>query len=144
VVETSYDAGHEPADLPYATEVVSFSPGPGAGFGHQHFPGIVLGPPKGYGVARGSMDVLSLGQGGSIVLGFTPRTIIDGPGPDFVVFENPFWVGGSEDSVFAELGRIAVSAMVKRGSILIASTKNNRPLFVQATPLLSAIRPIRT
>ena len=110
VVETSSDVGHESADLPYATEVISFSPGPGAGFGHQHFPGIVLGPPKGYGVVRGSMDVLSLGQGGSIVLGFTPRAIVDGPGPDFIVFENPFWAGDSESSVFAELGRVAVSA----------------------------------
>ncbi|MEO1338440.1 MAG: cell surface protein, partial [Myxococcota bacterium] len=93
--------------LPYATEVVSFEPGPGAGFGQAGLPEVVLGPPMGLGVGAGSIDVLSLGVGGSIVLGFA-APIIDGPGPDFVVFENPFFIGGASDALFAELGRVSV------------------------------------
>jgi hypothetical protein len=82
--------------------VVSFTPGPGAGFGEDHLPQVVLGPPHGTGDSTGSLDVLSLGNGGSIVLEFTDWVIVDGPGVDFVVFENPF-VG------FIETGIVAVS-----------------------------------
>jgi hypothetical protein len=53
--------------------------------------------------------VLSLGSGGEIVLGFGERGIADGPGPDFVVFENAFWPGGDASQVFAELGEVSVS-----------------------------------
>ena len=95
--------------LPYASELVAFSPGPGAGFGQDALPDVVLGPPVGGGATTGSIDVLSLGVGGSVILGFaTP--ILDGPGPDFVVFENAFFVGGNPDRVFAELGRVSVSS----------------------------------
>ena len=93
----------------YATELVSYDPGPGAGFGQDQLPDIVLGPPDGRGPEAGGLDVLSLGQGGSIVLGFGDSVIIDGPGPDFIVFENPFWVGGDSTNVFAELGQVEVS-----------------------------------
>ncbi|MEM7678155.1 MAG: cell surface protein [Myxococcota bacterium] len=95
--------------LPYATEVVSFEPGPGAGFGQDDLPEVVLGPPIGLGVNAGGLDVLSLGVGGTIVLGFDDA-IVDGPGADFVVFENPFFVGGDSEQIFAELGRVSVSA----------------------------------
>ena len=54
----------------YASELISFEPGPGAGFGQDQLPGIVLGPPDGRGPDAGGLDVLSLGQGGTIVLGF--------------------------------------------------------------------------
>ena len=94
----------------YATEVVSVSYGAGAGFGQADMPGIVLGPPHGAGCCAGSLDVLSLGNGGEIVLGFGPATIVDGPGPDFIVFENPFEIGGNPAAVFAELATVAVSA----------------------------------
>jgi hypothetical protein len=94
----------------YATQVVSVSYGPGAGFGQADMPGIVLGPPHGGGCCAGSLDVLSLGNGGEIVLGFGPATIVDGPGPDFIVFENPFEIGGNPDAIFAELATVAVSA----------------------------------
>lgn len=90
-------------DLPdapdaFADVVVAFEPGPGAGFG---LPADVLGPPVGGGERAGSLDVLSLGDGGEIVLGFD-AAIIDGPGPDLLVFENPFpgWI---------ETGEVAVS-----------------------------------
>lgn len=105
----SYDAGIDRNKLPFATEVIAFNPGPGSGFGQDRFPDIVLGPPKGYGTARGSTDVLSLGHAGSIVLGFGPRTIIDEPGPDFLVFENPFWVNDTPDHIFMEFGQVEVS-----------------------------------
>ncbi len=73
----------------FATKVVSFDPGPDAGFGQDRMPGVVLGPPEGAGCCAGSLDVLSLGDKGTIVLGFDDD-IVDGPGTDFIVFENPF------------------------------------------------------
>lgn len=93
----------------YASELIDFAPGPGAGFGQDQLPEIVLGPPDGRGPDAGGLDVLSLGQGGSIVLGFGSSLIVDGEGADFIVFENPFWVGGDSTNVFAELGLVEVS-----------------------------------
>ena len=49
---------------------------------------------------------VSLGDGGSITLGF-PLAIENGPGVDFVVFENAFAFGGE---VFAELAFVEVSS----------------------------------
>ena len=95
--------------LPYATEVVAFEPGEGAGFGADKMPDIVLGPPGGGTTTSGSLDVVSLGGGGEIVLGFGDQEIVNGEGPDFVVFENPFWAGGDDAQVFAELGEVSVS-----------------------------------
>lgn len=103
--------GEKSVDLPYATEVVSFAPGQGAGWGQEFFPDVVLGPPDGAGLsapASGRDQVLSLGAGGEIVLAFG-GSILDGPGADFVVFENPFWVRGNPENVWAELGEVAVS-----------------------------------
>ncbi len=107
----SQDAGpRDAAALPYARGVVSYQPGSNAGFGQDRYPDIVLGPPVGKGNGAGSLDVLSLGVGGEIVLDFGSRTIVDGPGPDFIVFENPFYAGGtSQANVFAELGEVSVS-----------------------------------
>ncbi len=102
------DAG-DPSALPYATEIVSFTPGSGAGFGQEDLPQVVLGPPTGHGTGQASLQVLSLGVGGEIILGFGEKTLINGPGPDLVVFENPFWVGGDSSNPFAELGEVAVS-----------------------------------
>jgi len=101
------DAG---VNSPYATRVVSFDPGSDAGYGQDKLPKVVLGPPAGSGTDHGSLDVLSLGKGGSIVLGFEPLAITDGPGPDLVVFENPFWPGGDASRVYAEAGEVSVSA----------------------------------
>jgi hypothetical protein len=92
----------------YASKVVSFTKGDKGGFNEDKLPGIVLGPPHGAGCCGGSRDVLALGDGGEIVLGFeTP--IVDGPGSDFIVFENPFEIGGDPHSVLAELAEVAVS-----------------------------------
>lgn len=51
----------------YAKRVVSFKPGQQADFNRQN-PGVVLGRFEGSGEVSGSLDVLSLGKGGSIVL----------------------------------------------------------------------------
>lgn len=101
------DPAAEP--LPYASAVVSFEPGDDAGYGEDDLPNVVLGPPHGGGEQGGSLDVLSLGKGGSIVLGFEPYAIVDGDGADFVVFENAFWPGGDPSAVFAEPGEVSVS-----------------------------------
>lgn len=98
-----------PETLPYARSVESFTPGEGAGFGEGSLPDVVLGPPRGMGEQSGSLHVLSLGQGGEIVLGFGEREIANEPGPDFVVFENAFWPGGVRSMVYAELGEVSVS-----------------------------------
>jgi hypothetical protein len=93
---------------PFATSVELFQPGPGAHFGHDQMPDIVLGPPLGAGDLRGGTDAVSLGAGGVIVLGFA-QGIVDGPGPDFTVFENPFVVPGATLRYWAELGEVSVS-----------------------------------
>ena len=94
----------------YASEVISFEPGEGAGFNEDRLPDIVLGPPDGSGgTTAGTMEVLSLGDGGEIVVGFGDRVIVDGQGDDFIVYENAFWESGDPDRVWAELGEVSVS-----------------------------------
>ena len=78
-------------------------------------PGIVLGPPGSATPTTGSLAVMSVGHGGTITLEFTDNEIVDGPGPDLIVFENPFFctsVPASDAdpySVFAEPGIVEVS-----------------------------------
>jgi len=86
-----------------------FGTGPDYGQGADVFPANVLGPPQGTGCCTGGLDVATLGDGGTITLGFGATRITDGPGADFVVFENAFLIGGSEDDVFAELAVVEVS-----------------------------------
>lgn len=93
----------------FASSVAEFSFGVGQDFGRDEFPEQVLGAPHGGGLSQGSLHVTSLGDGGMVVLGFAPRAIIDGEGPDFIVFENPFYAGGDPNAPVAELGRVAVS-----------------------------------
>jgi hypothetical protein len=107
--ESQAGAPAGPSDTLYAQEVVSFTRGSHGGFNEAQLPGVVLGPPAGKGNEAGSLEVLSLGAGGEIVLGFGDRGIVDEPGADFVVFENPFWPGGDASQVFAELGEVSVS-----------------------------------
>ena len=93
----------------FVTSVVRFAPGDCAGFGVTSLPDIVMGPPQGAGDHMGGLDVVSLGEGGEIVVGFAPRAIKDGPGPDFIVFENAFFVAGDPQNPFAERGEVSVS-----------------------------------
>jgi len=78
-------------------------------------PGIVLGPPGNATPTTGSLTVMSVGHGGTITLEFTDNEIVDGPGPDLIVFENPFFCTAAPVSdadpysVFAEPGIVEVS-----------------------------------
>jgi hypothetical protein len=90
-----------PSD-PFADCVEEFAPAEGVSFGHDRLPDVVLGPPHG----PPGTEVASLGCGGRITLYFEAPGIIDGPGPDFIVFENPFFHG---DITFAEPARVLVS-----------------------------------
>ena len=93
---------------PYADVVDTLILGGGAGFGT---PGQMLGAPLGSGPFSGSLDVVSLGTGGSVILAFTDNVIVDGPGVDFTVFENSFLLqsGGTTGIPFSEPGRVSVS-----------------------------------
>lgn len=95
------DGGVRAADA-FADRVVSFSPGESSGFGADCFPYVVLGPPWGS-AGQQSLDVLTLGKKGSIVLAFDDVGLVDGPGTDLLVFENPL-------SAFPETGEVEVSA----------------------------------
>ena len=90
----------------FVTRVVSFTPGDCAGFGATSMPDVVKGPPVGGGAGAGGLDVVSLGEKGEIVLSFEPNAIVDGPGADFIVFENPFVDNGVPN---AEPGEVSVS-----------------------------------
>lgn len=96
---------------PYADEVSALVLGTQGGF-NSTTPGVVLGAPQGDGLFQGSLDVVSLGLGGEIVVAFTDNRIVDGDGPDFSVFENSFLeigAGGITDPPFAEPGLVSVS-----------------------------------
>ncbi|HPN36333.1 MAG TPA: T9SS type A sorting domain-containing protein [bacterium] len=100
---------------PWADEVVAFSPGqPWSKIGYDFFPDNVLGPPdpdRGLNSASTTSDpaeILSLGHGGEITLAFTDNVVVDGPGVDFIIFENVFmnlWTG----QPFMEAATVAVS-----------------------------------
>jgi hypothetical protein len=91
-------------------------PDPSSRYGAANLPGIVLGPPGDSPPTAGSTSVASLGNGGRAVLEFRQTVIEDGPGPDFIVFENAFFVGsvpaspGDDYQIFAEPGTVEASA----------------------------------
>ncbi len=96
----------------FVTGVVAHAFGPGQNTGQDHFPNNLYGPPHGGGCCKGDADpaqILSLGDGGSVTVQFGDTTIVDAPGPDFIVFENAFYVNGDPTSVFAELATVEVS-----------------------------------
>jgi hypothetical protein len=118
----SVEGGNEnPSPSPYACKssapatrtvscVESFEAGEAAGYGEDQYPEIIYGEPLGNGETQGGINVLSLGRGGSITIGFGGNAIVDGPGVDFTVFENPFLHGANGDQVFSELAEVSVSA----------------------------------
>lgn len=110
-VREAADSGADtaPACSRFATEAVAHAFGPGQNVGQAEFPLPILGPPRGGGCCQGSLDVVSLGNGGSVTLAFGDNAIVDGPGADFIVFENAFFVGGDETQPFAELASVEVS-----------------------------------
>ena len=119
-LEASIDLGGAPHEAsasftaigdPYADEVASFSVGSQGGFNGGSL-SVALGPPQGSGPFQGSLHVVSLGFGGTIVLRFVDNRIVDGPGVDFTVFENsflPIGAGALTQPPFAEPGRVSVS-----------------------------------
>lgn len=111
VVAGLSDADDDDKPTPFIDRVVMFRAGVGGGKGEDKLPEIVLGPPQGGGKLMAGRDVLSLGEGGVIVVEFVDNEVIDGKGPDFLIFENPFLraPGNDPDQGFFELGKVAVS-----------------------------------
>jgi len=105
---TSGDSSADTADTgvpagpdAFVDAVVSYTPGDFAGFGQDRLPEVVYGPPDSPGGGGASTDVLTLGREGEIVVTFD-LAIVDGEGPDLLVFENPF-------TGWYETGYVAVS-----------------------------------
>lgn len=97
----------------FPDQVKEFAPGRNAGFGQGFYPGNVLGPPNGTSNAQtpnfSPADLLTLGTGGTITMQFSTNRIIDLPGPDFTVFENPVQPGSHPEQTFADTAVVAVS-----------------------------------
>lgn len=98
----------------FPDRVVSFTPGPNAGFGSGYFPGNVLGPPNGNANPQTptftEADLLSFGTGGSIVLEFTTTEVVDAAGPDLIIFENPVQPSHDPTQSFVDSAVVAVSS----------------------------------
>jgi hypothetical protein len=93
-------AANAVAQSVHATRVEHVDTQGGAG-GGTFLPANALGPPQ------GPLHVHSLGIGGSLTLGFDV-VIVDGPGADFLVAENPFHV--AFETSFAEVAFVEVSS----------------------------------
>lgn len=96
----------------FATTVVSANHGAGQNAGT---PEMMLGGPLGGGASVASLDTWSLGNDptGSGAAQATLRSdclIADGPGPDFIVFENAILYPGEPPPTFAELMFVEVSS----------------------------------
>lgn len=106
--DTGFDTAGDTGDTgpvgpdAFVDRVVTYVPGEAAGFGQERFPDIVYGPPDAPGNGGASTDVLTLGREGSIVIAFDDIALVDGEGPDLLVFENPF-------TGWYETGHVAVS-----------------------------------
>jgi hypothetical protein len=74
---------------------ITLNLGSNSGFGFDNYPDVIYGAPG------GTMDVLSLGNAGSITIVFNNYIIMNGDGIDFTIFENPFtgWEECAEVSV---------------------------------------------
>lgn len=94
--------------------VFQFIPGSGQNFGQSppYFPQNIYGlpdPNATYTTPSASQDqICSLGLNGEIIVGFKNYILVDGPGIDFTVFENPFYSPYVE-KIFAEPGLVSVS-----------------------------------
>jgi len=78
----------------------------------EHFPAnIFKGPTKTatkYFQAQSEEDIVSLGLSGEIIVGAKKFYVVDGEGPDFIIFENAF-SNLSGNRVFVEPGIVSVS-----------------------------------
>ncbi|MDO8493779.1 MAG: cell surface protein [Deltaproteobacteria bacterium] len=96
----AYDSGIQ--------QIISVAYGEGAGYGSDEALELLIGSPFGGGPYMASTDVVSLGNGGVITLGFPNYFPIDGDGPDFIIFENSFRILGTTE-IFAEPAEVSVS-----------------------------------
>ncbi len=94
--------------------VYSFTPGTGqnAGQSDEYFPKNIFGIPSRTAnstVPESSPDeICSLGFGGEIIIGFKGHYLYDGPGPDFIIFENVF-INPVTKKMFVEPATVSVS-----------------------------------
>lgn len=94
--------------------VIAFTPGAKqtSGQGPSVFPKNIFGVPDQRAdtavAVTDPRSICSIGYGGSITVGFTNHVIVDGPGPDFTVFENAFHYGNNR--TYAEPGIVEVSS----------------------------------
>ena len=104
----SDDAGAPLVEDPlrfFATEVVSLTVGEGGGFHKSDVDDVVTGPPEGAGELAGSLDVVSLGHQGALIVKLG-QDVIDVDGADLLVFENAFVSG---PRTFVEAVEVALS-----------------------------------
>lgn len=109
---------------PFADAVKVFRPLAAGGHGSGFVPLNVTGPPDGrgtYAPASAAGEVLSLhardaefslpleSAGGSVVLSFEDNIIELGPGEDFTVFENVFFINGDPNQRFMEPAIVSVA-----------------------------------
>lgn len=94
--------------------VYSFKPGTGQNLGQDtaYFPKNIFGLPyleaDSLVPANGQEDVLSLGMGGEIILGFKNKVLLDVSGDDFFIYENVL-KNPLTDALFKEPAIISVS-----------------------------------
>jgi hypothetical protein len=112
---------------PFADHVVTFNPLTPGGWGHGFVPSNVTGPPwisasqstpQTFSPASSPADLASLHArdaasglpaSGAIVLEFKDNIVENGPGPDFSVFENVFFVRGNPNNRFMEPAIVSVA-----------------------------------
>lgn len=100
---------HAPIDT-----LIAFSPGIGqySGQALEYFPANIFKLPDSTArvevPASAPEQICSIGLGGEIIIGFKNFIIADGPGPDFVIFENAF-LNPVNNKVFAEPAVVSVS-----------------------------------
>lgn len=94
---------------PVAADLVIAAPGAtGEGFGD---PANAVNGVRGGGPNMGSLDVYSLGYGenAELVLAWSGGVVSNGPGVDFVVFENGFLAASASGYYFMDLAVVSVS-----------------------------------
>ncbi len=103
--EDSTGVGEPP---PWADVVLSAPGASDAAFGD---PSLATNGARGAGWTEGSFDVYALDvavEGDTLALGWSGRRVVDGPGPDLVVFENAFAL--PDGSRFMDPTQVEVSA----------------------------------
>lgn len=88
---------------------------------------VILGAPSGFTMSDTTRHVLSLGDGGSIVLTFADA-LADGPGPDFAVFENGFTDNESLEET-ARQGSTSRYTFAELAWVEVATTTNHWARF---------------